>query len=172
MNKNAKTSWEKYNILKEENGISLQLCDAPIPEGFEVIFTFEAADFNQAMAIRNQFLGFEPYVPFAEHLAATRQLTLFDEHKKAITEVNVLIYQPVKAGENEWHCEYHINIDYKGKKPKTVNLGGRNVIGFDSVQALQSAFLVIDSAIQAHNDGKKEKIYWLEYGNDCGFIKK
>jgi hypothetical protein len=170
-------STTKYTLLqsKTDQGISLQTADASQSADYELLFAFDAKDYNSAMTIRNKFLDFEPYVPFSEHIVATRNLTLFDTDKKPITNVQVIVYQPVKAVTNEWHCEYHINIDYKskqGKPIKTVNLGGRKIIGFDMVQAIQAAFLVIDSAITTYNNDNENQIFWLEYGNDCGFIQK
>jgi hypothetical protein len=167
----------KYAITKDLDleGISLLEADKVDPAKAEVLFTFEATDFNSAMAIRNKFLGFEPYVPLSENIVCTRTLTLFDKNKQPLHDVHVIIYQPVKAADDDWRCEYHINIEYKnanGKLIKTENLGGRTIIGYDMVQAIQSAFLIIDSVIFAYNDGRDEKIYWLEYGMDNGFIKK
>jgi hypothetical protein len=170
-------STTKYTLLqsKTDQSILLQVKDAPQTDDCELLFAFEAADYNSAMTIRNKFLDFEPYVPFSEHIAATRTLTLFDTDKNALTDVQVMVYQPVKAGENEWHCEYHININYKntqGNPIKSVNLGGKKIIGFDMVQAIQATFLVIDSIISAYNNENENQIFWLEYGDDCGFVKK
>jgi hypothetical protein len=156
----------EYVLLKNsaENSLSVQPFAAPRASAETVLFAFRANSSNEAMAIRNKFLDFEPYVPLSENLVATRELTLYDKNKRAKSPVQVLVYQPVKVSDTEWHCEYHIN-------GKMGNLGGRKVIGFDMVQAIHAAFFIIDTLITTFNRDHDEKIYWLEYGNDCNFLK-
>jgi hypothetical protein len=165
----------KYFIIKTTEGISLQQEPFILEEDSTVAFSFEAKDFTTAMSIRNKFLDFEPYVPLSEHIVCFRDLTLFDKNKQPQHEVKVLVYQPVKMKQDQWLCEYHINIEHKNKHGEVINtknLGGRNIIGYDMVQAIQGAFLVIDSVIYDFNTSGDDKIYWLEYGKDCGFLQE
>jgi hypothetical protein len=165
---------QTYVILKHanDNGISLQLADTPIEESGEIIHTFEAENYNEAMTKRNELLGFEPYIPLPINIIAQRQLTLFDKNKKPLQTVSAFIYEPVKVTETEYHCEYHINIEHQSKTSnalKTEALGGKTIIGFDSLQAIQLALKMMDSIIVAYNQSNDNKIYWHEYGVDCGF---
>jgi hypothetical protein len=167
---------ENYQLIKNtfENSITVSTKNEVLKENEILLFSFEAENYNAAMTIANKFLDFEPYIPFSETIVATRLLTLYDKTQQPLHNVNVIIYQPVKAREEEWHCEYHINIEHKnnnGKIFKTENLGGRNIIGHDMVQAIQCVFLIIDSVLYDYNNSHDEKIFWLEYGNDVGFYK-
>jgi hypothetical protein len=171
-----KVIMENFQIIKntQENSITVQAKGLPLKEHDQLLLNFEADSHNAAMTVANKFLDFEPYVPFSETIVATRQLTLFDKQQQPLHGVNVIIYQHVKAAEGEWRCEYHINIEHKNKKGKVIkteNLGGRSIIGYDMVQAIQCVFLIIDSVLIDYNNSHEEKIYWLEYGNDVGFYK-
>jgi hypothetical protein len=165
---------QTYVIIKHaiDNGISLQLADAPQEENDKILHTFEAENYNDAMTKRNELLGYEPYIPLPTNIIAQRQLTLFDKNKKPLQTVNAFIYEPVKVTETEYHCEYHINIEHTsktGKVLKTEALGGKTIIGFDSLQAIQLALKMMDSIIVAYNQSNDNKIYWQEFGVDCGF---
>jgi hypothetical protein len=163
-----------YHLVNLENQLSLHTASQPIEKGSEILFSFTAESYTRAMEIRNHFMGFAPYVPFSTSIVASRTLTLFDAKQKRITDVDVFVYQPMKVQEYEWHCEYYINIEYKkknGSPLRTVSIGRHKVIGFDMVQAVQSAFLIIDSIIIGYNSENENKIFWLEYGMESGFTK-
>jgi hypothetical protein len=165
---------QTYVIIKHaiDNGISLQLANTPVEENGEIIHTFEAKNYNDAMAKRNELLGFGPYIPLPTNIIAQRQLTLFDKNKRPLQPVKTFIYEPTKVSETEYHCEYHINIEHTsktGKALKTEALGGKTIIGFDSLQAIQLALKIMGSIIVDYNQSNENKIYWQEYGVDCGF---
>jgi hypothetical protein len=165
---------QTYVIIRRaiDDGISLQKADVPVEENDEILHTFEAENYKDAMNKRNILLGFGPYIPLPTNIIAQRKLTLFDKNKKPIHLVNAFIYEPIKVSETEYHCEYHINIEHTsktGKALKTETLGGKTIIGFDSLQAIQLALKIMDSIIVAYNESNDNKIYWQEYGVDCGF---
>jgi hypothetical protein len=164
----------QYHLVRMGDQLSLQTADQPLEAGSEVLFSFTAESYTRAMEVRNHFMGFAPYVPFPTTIVASRTLTLFDAQQKRITDVEVFVYQPIKVQEHEWHCEYYINIEYKKKNGtplRTESIGRHKVIGFDMVQAVQSAFLIIDSILIGYNSDHENKIYWMEYGKESSFTR-
>jgi hypothetical protein len=169
-----KTDETQYHLVQLSDQLSLQTADQPLEAGSEVLFSFTAESYTRAMEVRNHFMGFAPYVPFSTTIVASRTLTLFDAQQKRITDVEVFVYQPIKVQEHEWHCEYYINIEYKKKNGtplRTESIGRHKVIGFDMVQAVQSAFLIIDSILIGYNSDHENKIYWMEYGKESNFTR-
>jgi hypothetical protein len=165
---------QKYIVIKylSDAGISLQTADMPIQENCEVLYSFEAANFNEAMAKRNELLGFGQYIPLSENIIVERLLRVFDKNGKPLHPVKTFIYQPVKVSETEFHCEYHIDIEHysnAGKILNTKSLAGKTIIGYDSLQAIQLAMKMIKEIIIDYNNNNDNKIYWQEYGQDCGF---
>ncbi len=158
-----------YNLLKDEDGLMLQEEGRPYDETQHFLFSFLAKDYNEAGSIMNKFMDWSQYIPMPEHIATKRTLTLFDEHKEPIADVDVFFYQPQELDDITSSCEFHININHKnptgiGWKNKTESLGAKNIAGVDSTQALLLAMRTAEVIIECYNNDNKNKIYWLEYG--------
>ncbi len=166
--------WKNGFVLtQDEDGLSLQKLGSALPDNHKTLFTFFAKDYNEAMAIRNKFMDWEMYIPMPEHIAVRRTLTLFDENKNPTGDVEVFFYQPQEIGKDRSHCEFHINIVERnpsgiGWKTKHEHLGGKNIVGVDSIQALLLAIKTAETIIENYNNDHVNKIYWLEYGHSLG----
>ncbi|MFW2176752.1 MULTISPECIES: hypothetical protein [unclassified Moraxella] len=60
----VETEFYQLSTNADSTEYTLTKFGKPISDNEKRLFVFSATDYNQAMAIRNQFLGFEPYKPF------------------------------------------------------------------------------------------------------------
>ncbi|MFZ1526683.1 MAG: hypothetical protein WAT22_17815 [Saprospiraceae bacterium] len=128
---------KKYKIAKStfENSTSLTTYDEALGPTEEIIFVFEAESYNIAMAIYNQFLGFEQYVPMSETIVCQRDLVISKNGQKLKDDI-IVIWQPQKLSDGEWKCDYQIRGIHEGRV--------YGICGVDSYQAVQEAFKMID----------------------------
>lgn len=105
-NKNNRVAMDFYQISQNSDATetTLQSFGKPIPTNEKLVMVFSASDVNQAMAIHNQFLGFEPYKPMPETVTATQTLNFIDEQGIDHQLVTTL-YHPQQFGE-QWQCDY------------------------------------------------------------------
>lgn len=159
----------RYVLLKDEEGLTLQPYERERDSTQKVFHDFYAKDFSEAGSVRNQFMGWSQYIPMPEHISVRRTLTLFDENKEPIADVDFFAYQPQEIEENNCRCDFHLTIQHEnstrqGWITKNEYLGGKNSVGVDSTQALLLAMRLAEMLIEGYNNDHKEKIYWLEYG--------
>jgi hypothetical protein len=150
-----KSAFEKTNDLSNENipqlykykittdktngSFSLSKYDAGLPTNEDVLFVFEADNYNKAAAIYNQFNGFEMYIPMSENIICERDLEISKNGIK-IKDAKIIIYQAQKMQAGEWKCDYQIigiNED---------RIFG--ICGVDSFQAVQEANKVIENHLE------------------------
>lgn len=87
---------------------TLQSFGKPIPTGETIKWVFLAKDFDEACAIKNQLMGFEPYKPMPTNIAINEHYVLKKNKERYALEV--IIYQPQNFG-GIWQCDYHIGAN-------------------------------------------------------------
>ncbi len=76
-------------------------------ENEQIILTFFANSYDDAMAIRNKFLNFEPHIPMSKCVIAERILTMTNTINNENSTIRVVIFRPIKT-EQDWQCDYQI----------------------------------------------------------------
>ena len=84
---------------------TLQVFGEPIPGGEAVKWVFLAKDFDEACAIKNRLMDFEPYQPMPTNIAIEDTFTASTDSQ--LIKVDITIYQPQKFDET-WQCDYVI----------------------------------------------------------------
>ncbi|STZ63140.1 Uncharacterised protein [Moraxella lacunata] len=107
---------------------TLQRFGKPIPTGETIKWVFLAKDFDEACAIKNQLMGFEPYKPMSKSIAINERYVLKKNKERYALEV--IIYQPQNFG-GIWQCDYHIGAnvpDFDNIYQTTYDKNGLNVL--------------------------------------------
>ena len=86
--------------------MTLQEFGKPIPNDEQLTVVFSAKSFDQALAIKNQFLGFAPYKPMPSIIVAA-QVYHYQDQKGLAHEITVTLYQPQQFG-LIWQCNYQL----------------------------------------------------------------
>ncbi len=98
-----------------------------------------------------------------EQMIAERRLTLIS-NSGALQEIIVRIGTPARApGHAEFACEYQI-----------VGLGEgsvRCIYGVDAFQSLQLTMRFISTMLNHYRQESEGRLYWLEPGDDMGFVE-
>jgi hypothetical protein len=93
---------------------------------------------------------------------ASRNLDVLDLSGKVLSIATVSIGKPSQVSDHEWICAYHIT-----------GLGDESIYkvsGFDAIQAIQCAFIVIDGLLAGTDAGKQRLLRWNNDSN-LGFLK-
>lgn len=144
-----------------DNSVTLRRSDQPVADQEQVLLQFFANSYNEAMAIRNRFMDWEPYQPLPKHIAAQRVYDLVDAHQTSIGTVTLTFYQPIPTADSDWLCNYQIT-----------GIGNDQVLGIfgvDGVQALLLARHIAQTILENFNaDHHDCQIAWLGTVNDFG----
>ncbi|MDO4450663.1 MAG: hypothetical protein Q4B79_06890 [Moraxella sp.] len=99
-----------YVVSQNADGTetTLQRFGKPIPSGETVLLVFLAKNFDEACAIKNQLMDFEPYEPMPTNIAINEHYVLKKNKERYALEV--IIYQPQNFG-GIWQCDYHIGAN-------------------------------------------------------------
>ncbi|WP_066802754.1 hypothetical protein [Moraxella oblonga] len=87
---------------------TLQNFGRALPDGETAKWVFLAKDFDEACAIKNQLMDFEPYKPMPKSIAINEHYLLKKNKERYALEV--IIYQPQNFG-GIWQCDYHIGAN-------------------------------------------------------------
>lgn len=141
-----------YGITELDNCISLYSKSQPPDNANEkTLLTFFADSYNDAMAIRNKFLGFEPYLPMPENIVATRQLAITDSQNAQTGKAEIIIYQPQEMLYGEWKCSFQIT-----------GIGNDSIYGIcgvDGFQAIELAYKMVGNQLDIfRRDNPSKKI--------------
>lgn len=109
-NKNQWVDGSLYALSQnaDDTQSTLQLFGREAPQGETVKWVFLAKDFDEACAIKNRLMDFEPYKPMPTNIAIDEHYVLVkNEEQYGLT---VCIYQPQNF-DGIWQCDYHIFCD-------------------------------------------------------------
>ncbi|STZ07469.1 Uncharacterised protein [Moraxella caprae] len=133
-----------YVVSQNADGTetTLQRFGKPIPSGETAKWVFLAKDFDEACAIKNQLMGFEPYKPMPKSIAINEHYVLKKNKERYALEV--IIYQPQNFG-GIWQCDYHIGAnvpDFQSIYQTTYDKNGLNILknAIKSVENQLTAF--------------------------------
>ena len=90
----------------DKTEMTLQEFGKPIPNDEQLTVVFSAKSFDEALAIKNQFLGFAPYKPMPSNIVAA-QVYHYQDQKGLAHEITVTLYQPQQFG-LIWQCNYQL----------------------------------------------------------------
>ena len=90
----------------DKTEMTLQEFGKPIPNDEQLTVVFSAKSFDEALAIKNQFLGFAPYKPMPSIIVAA-QVYHYQDQKGLAHEITVTLYQPQQFG-LAWQCDYQL----------------------------------------------------------------
>jgi hypothetical protein len=103
---------------------------------------------TSAMTNTNKKIG-------ASDVIISRQLDIHDESGKIISHVTILIGKPEHSSEDQaWSCSYSVD-GLNDIDPSTYR-----ILGIDSVQAVQSAFVAIEGLLEGSDIHKKGLLRW------------
>lgn len=112
---NHKHQWVDGNLYVLSEGTvdgyissTLQIFGQPLPQGEMVKWVFLATDFDEACAIKNRLMDFEPYKPMPSNIAIDEHYVLVKNNERY--GVQVCIYQP-QHFDDMWQCDYHIDCE-------------------------------------------------------------
>ena len=98
-----------------------------------------------------------------EELIAERRLTLISNSGE-LQEIVVRIGKPARSPDHaEFACEYQIAGLGEGSV--------RRIYGVDAFQSLQLTLRFISNMLNHYRQESEGRLYWLEPGDDMGFIE-
>lgn len=143
-----------YVVSQNADGTetTLQRFGKPIPSGETVLLVFLAKNFDEACAIKNQLMDFEPYEPMPTNIAINEHYVLKKNKERYALEV--IIYQPQNFG-GIWQCDYHIGAnvpDFDTIYQTTYDKNGLNVLksAIKSVENHLTAFRKLGFKVSAN----------------------
>lgn len=102
----VKASFYQLTQNPDKTEMMLQEFGKPIHNDEQLTFVFSATSFDEALAIKNQFLGFAPFKPMPSNIVAT-QIYHYQDEQGLEHEITVTLYQPQQFGLT-WQCDYQL----------------------------------------------------------------